>query len=256
MPSLKSLARKLIKLPRETADPSTPDPPDERLSHAEPNPPKLIPRPPQYGPYGPGWPDGSVPPPFPRTVSAPQPTTTTTTTEPDESSDGLWPSRRHVVAAARAGLRDPRFPSPPRHHSSDAIPRARVPPTDSDRAPYVRPALVAAYADLYTPAYDHSAHLVAALNTFATDLSHALDEAEPRLDYGAPRTHVSGLPWETSRVLRAGPRVGGKTMAPYTTTNNQESGEGAYERAQRARKHKVAEKARIKAGVPSYPAPE
>lgn len=79
-------------------------------------------------------------------------------------------------------VRDPGFPeTPPRHHTPDALPRPkpsrlRVPPLDY--TPYIRPAILNPYSDIYSPRSHHSAHLIHPMSSFAADLTLALEAIE------------------------------------------------------------------------------
>ncbi|GAA5984947.1 hypothetical protein JCM5350_000073 [Sporobolomyces pararoseus] len=105
------------------------------------------------------------------------------------SNSQLYKSINRLFSSTYA--RDPRFPeTPPRHHSPDAIPyshshryshshshshshRNRIPPLDY--APYVRPAILNPYSDIYSTRLHHSAHLIYPMSSFATDLTLALE---------------------------------------------------------------------------------
>ncbi|GAA5886549.1 hypothetical protein JCM16303_006605 [Sporobolomyces ruberrimus] len=100
-------------------------------------------------------------------------------------------------------VRDERFPSPPRHHSPDAIPRLRVPPLETSRTPYIRPVVLGPYSDdAYEPRHS-TAHLVGPMSSFTTDLTLAL-EAIP----AGPSPHLSN---ESNASTGSGMSMGGKS---------------------------------------------
>lgn len=87
---------------------------------------------------------------------------------PSSNDSQLYKSINRLFSSTY--VRDPRFPSPPRHHSPDALPQIRIPPLH----PYVRPAILNPYDDI-TSAKHHSAHLINPMSSFISDLHLALE---------------------------------------------------------------------------------
>jgi len=88
---------------------------------------------------------------------------------PSSNDSQLYKSINRLFSSTY--VRDPRFPSPPRHHSPDALPQIRIPPL----RPYVRPAILNPYDDI-TSAKHHSAHLINPMCSFISDLHLALEK--------------------------------------------------------------------------------
>lgn len=144
--------------------------------------------------------------------------------------------------------RDPRFPSPPRHHSPDAVPRSRhlrhrpsspshsrVPP--SDGSPYVRPSVLGPFSDLYHAREHHQAHLVSPIMaTFLADLTVALELVELERETWSPGRPLYGTHFSTpeypderdpSGLRRPRETTAPPTSAEYASSSwSQASGNG------------------------------
>ncbi|GAA5950088.1 hypothetical protein JCM3765_004191 [Sporobolomyces pararoseus] len=98
------------------------------------------------------------------------------------SNSQLYKSINRLFSSTYA--RDSRFPeTPPRHYSPNAVPhshRYRIPPLNY--APYVRPAILKPFSDVYSPKYEDSAHLIYPMSSFVADLTLALEVIEVPLD--------------------------------------------------------------------------
>ncbi|GAA5848489.1 hypothetical protein JCM3766R1_005665 [Sporobolomyces carnicolor] len=134
--------------------------------------------------------------------------------EQDDDDSQLFKSINRLFSESYQ--RDPRFPSPPRHHSPDAVPRSRhlrhrpsssspshshsrVPPSDDlDRSPYVRPSVLGPFSDLYDAREHHQAHLVSPIMaTFLADLTVALELVELERETWSPGRPLYGTHFST-----------------------------------------------------------
>ncbi|GAA5950102.1 hypothetical protein JCM3765_004197 [Sporobolomyces pararoseus] len=107
--------------------------------------------------------------------------------ETRSSGSEFYKSMNRVFSSTH--VRDPRFPeTPPPHHTPDAIPRPRrhvIPPIDY--IPYVRPAILNPYSDVYSPRQHYSAHLIYPMSSFVADLTLALEAIEEPVGPGEQR---------------------------------------------------------------------